>query len=219
MAKAPDGDIVYVADPAGDRDLFISLRTGGAVFDDPDLTGGAGPDELAGEAGDDTIESRDGAADSDLCGAGVDTARADGNDTRVACERPVAGGSAGGGGGNGGGNDAGAGHAARGLALVGARRLHITRHGDIRLKLRCLGVTRCRGAVALKAKMHGDVRRVGRHGFRVAKGRTATVRVHLRRAARRRISAGRLRVRATAALRGGAPVGRRLTVLPRTSRR
>jgi Ca2+-binding RTX toxin-like protein len=68
----------------GDRILAVEQALGG--WGDDTLRGDAGVNLLDGRAGADTIESRDGVADSVLCGAGPDSAQVDTLDQATDCE-------------------------------------------------------------------------------------------------------------------------------------
>ena len=74
----------------GARDDRLSGGAGPDELDggtgDDRLHGGPGPDELAGGRGDDTIDARDGARDTILCGHGRDRVRADRRDRVTGCE-------------------------------------------------------------------------------------------------------------------------------------
>ena len=50
------------------------------------ITGGSGPDDLQGAAGDDTLKANDGEADSVSCGDGNDGGEADPLDAITGCE-------------------------------------------------------------------------------------------------------------------------------------
>ncbi|MBJ7330201.1 MAG: calcium-binding protein [Solirubrobacteraceae bacterium] len=205
-------------------DARANSLTGGGGADR--IEGGPGADSLIGEPGDDTILARDGEIDRITCGAGNDTVIADRIDEipPVDCERveypvvpvpvpvpvaeqPVA--PAGGSAdpvavGGGGGSVVAAAPRACPAVRVAVRRATVSRKGVVRIPV----TGRADGAaVACDVRVTATAgRQLGAGVVRIAPGGRAVVSVRLNRAARKRLSRGRLR--ATVRIQTVDPSGR-----------
>ena len=181
-------DVLQAGDASGDRvdGGPGNDRIAGGMGDDV-ITGGPGRDEIAGDRpgrcnelhcditdgyGNDTIDARDGEADSVMCGPGIDTVRADPADTIAKdCERVDVSGSP---------------RATTRMRLTGRTRLRAAlAHG---LRVRVAGA-RARAKVALTATARGRTVAAGRGRARA--GGSATVTLRFTKAARRRLHRAR----------------------------
>ncbi|KKK66674.1 hypothetical protein LCGC14_2961700, partial [marine sediment metagenome] len=188
-------------------DLDANTFYGGAGIDT--LDGKGGVDTLNGGSGDDAINSVDGGPDQVLCGAGAsDSATVDPQDTVSECELipggvdPV--------------NPDPVDPADPATVRINTLRPRMTRKGIVSVKLTCLSeTTRCKGRLTLKTR--GKIRvsstrrkrkrrklTLGRRSYSIPAGKRRTVRVKVRRQARRVIRRRkRLKVRATAVTDSG----------------
>lgn len=197
-----------LAGGAGDDYLY------GEAGDDR-LTGGAGSDQLDGGRGDDTLDSRDGALDSVVCGPGLDSVIGDRSDAVAGdCERrelapaplvqaqPATAGAAT--------TVVGAGGVAGAVARaprVSVEQRATLRAGVLRLRLRCAASARTlTGTVALRTRIGGPSRSLGRARFRCRAGARAVAALRLR-AGQRRLLASARRVRLSLTISTSSPGG------------
>jgi Ca2+-binding RTX toxin-like protein len=196
VTTGPDDDVLSGGDgpnqlEGGGGDDVISGGGGGDSLSGGDgndaLDGGAGRDLIDGGGGRDLVRSRDGSPDQVRCGTFDDVVLADLLDAVGAdCETPTTG------------------------AIVAAAAVAVDKRGVARIKLTCPAAeaAACGGTVALRdsaGKALGSAR------YNVAAGATATVRVKLSRAARKRLRRTGQRVAGQAVLSGqdaaGGPTG------------
>jgi hypothetical protein len=99
---------------------------------------------------------------------------------------------------------------------IGPARVRLTSRGVARLRVTCPAdvAQGCRGRLALRRKLGGRLRTVGRRRFRVAAGRRVVVRVRVSELLLRRLTQSGMRVRVSA--RTPEPAGRIVRILPQS---
>ena len=186
-------------------------------FGDDTITGGPGKDRIFGDKtssycggyscklpfGNDTIDARDGEADSVDCGVGEDTAIVDAIDTVTNCEKVDKSGAPGGGGGGGNGPGAGdaGGGAGTGLAVLGGATRKALLGGQLRVAIACAAACKVSARATLSK---ADARRLRLTSATLGGGRatllaggTAKVRIKLSAKAKKAFKRARKGVKVT----------------------
>lgn len=173
--KANDGRKGEGDNVAADVENVLGARFGGTLSGSPRgneligstgddrLIGGAGRDKLSGLAGDDRIDALDGVGgDRVSCGDGADTASVDAGD--ILAGEQVAGGTA-------------CERVVTAPAVSGFTLRVRQRHVAVKLSCPTRATATCRGTVRLDLR---NGKSLGRHDYRITRGRRATIRLKLR---------------------------------------
>lgn len=176
-----DADVEGILGGSGDDELngngAANSLSGGPGGDT--LVGGGGLDSLFGGAGSDSLDSSgDGAGDTDQCGDGDDSVRADQQDNIAECEQVELVSVEGPGGGTPGGEAPGGGQAAGPKVAISKRTVTVGSSRVAAVKLTCpkSAKVRCVGSLTLsRAKS-----KLGKKGFSIVPGKSARVKVKVK---------------------------------------